>query len=138
MCPSIPAKKQERYPALLSEYLGFLREHQNLSEETICLRKNYVQAFLKAIPRAATPEGIRDLAASSLHDYAIKSLRTLNRASRKHVVSSLRSFFRFALIKGYIATDFSRIIPIIPAPKLQGVPQALPWEDVQKLLFIPA
>jgi site-specific recombinase XerD len=137
MCPSIPARKQEVYSALLNEYLGFLREHQNLSEATIDLRKRYVQAFLGATPIAATSEGIRDLTALSIHEYVLKALRSLKRASRKHVVSSLRSFCRFALIKGYIATDLSRVIPIIPEPKLQGVPQALPWDDVQKLLAAP-
>jgi site-specific recombinase XerD len=137
MCPSIPARKQEVHPALLNEYLSFLREHQNISEATISLRKNYVQAFLRAVPMAATSEGIRDLTALSICEYVLKALRSLKRASRKHIVSSLRSFCRFALIKGYIASDLSRVIPIIPAPKLQGVPQALPWDDVQKLLAAP-
>ena len=137
MCPSNPASEQEVHPRLLNEYLSFLREHQNLSEATIGLRKNYVRAFLRAVPMAATTEGIRDLTALSIHEYVIKALRSLKRASRKHVVSSLRSFCRFLFIKGYIASDLSRVIPIIPEPKLQGVPQALPWDDVQKLLAAP-
>ena len=137
MQSTIPTRKEQICSILLDEYSTFLREHQSLSEATVHVRKNYVKDFLSAISIASLPEGIRNLSAASIHRYVVNAIRPLNRASRKHLTSSVRSFCRFAFVKGHTETDLSRVIPVIATPKLQGVPKALPWGDVEKLLAAP-
>ena len=133
----ISIKKEQYCSLLLEEYLAFLKEYKNLSESTRHIYRNHVNAFLSAIFTASLSEGIRYLSAVSIHEYVVNTIRPMNRPGKKHLISSIRSFCRFAFIRDYTETDLSRVIPIIAIPKLQGVPKALPWSDVEKLLAAP-
>lgn len=122
---------------LLVEYLRFLRDYQHVSEATIGIRRNYVSPFLVALNGYGTPSKIGSISPSTIHDYIIKTAKTMNRSSRKHLTSSLRSFIRFIHIKGYIARNLVDAVPIIATRKLDRLPRTLSWENVQKLLKAP-
>ena len=61
----------------------------------------------------------------------------MTRASRKHLVSGLRSFLRFAHANGLIERPLVDAVPVILTRKFDRLPQTIPWEDVQKLLTTP-
>lgn len=124
------------YDKLLNEYLEFLQNHQGLAKATVHIRKIYVAPFLAAL-KITTPENARILSPSRIHDYVIKTAKPMNRASRKHLVSSLRSFLRFSHIKGFHKRNLVEAVPVITTPKLDRVPRAIPWESVQRLLRAP-
>lgn len=122
---------------LLQEYLTFLRDHLCITESTIRLRKNYVTSFLFALKMNRAPSKIHSLKAHTIHDYIVKTAKPFSRAKRKFLVASLRSFIRFAYLRGYLDHDLIEAVPVIRTYKLAALPQGISWESVKKLLAAP-
>ena len=122
---------------LLKEFLDFLRTQRALSEATIDIRAKYASRFLTELKIRKTEEGAEGISTSRIHDYVISTAKAMSRASRKHLVSSLRSFLRFAHIVGYTAKNLTDAVPVIHTHKLDRVPRSIPWDSVQKLLATP-
>jgi site-specific recombinase XerD len=122
---------------LISQYLEFLRDQQSLSDATIVIRRQVIQRFLNSIGRHATPSRLRHLGAKRIHDYVIQHAPELSRASRKHLTSSLRSFLRFAHVRGYLPRDLVDAVPVIATRRLAHLPRGLTWDEVQRLLKAP-
>lgn len=124
-------------PKLLVSYIDFLRRHQCVSEATVVIRIKFVRPFLNSIRKIALPSRLFRLSAKEIHDYIIKTAKPLHRASKKHLVSSIRSFLRFGHIQGYLKRDLVAAVPIIATRKLDRVPLGIPWKSVQQLLRMP-
>lgn len=122
---------------LLDEYLHFLKTHRGLAKATIIIRASYVAPFLAELNLRRTSEGLDGISASRTHDYVIRLARSMTRSSRKHLVSSLRSFLRFAHVRGYTKRSLVDAVPVIHTHKLDRIPRGIPWESVQKLLATP-
>ena len=122
---------------LLEEYLDFLRDQQGVSQATITIRRWMVRPFLQYIGRRATPSRLRRLGAKRIHDYIIRHSSGLTRASRKHLTSSLRSFLRFAHVRGYLPRDLVHAVPVLATWRLAHLPRGLSWEQVKRLLKAP-
>ena len=122
---------------LLKEYLEFLRNHQYSADATIVIRKKFVQPFLVSIGRIGRPSTLHLLTAKTIHEYIINTSATLHRASKKHLSSTVRSFLKFAFIKGYLKSDMVEAVPAIISRKLDRLPEVIPWESVEKLLSMP-
>lgn len=129
-------KKIHTDSELISEYLNFLRDYQCLSEATIVIRRNFVVPFLLKLEVDSSSQ-LSSLSAKNIHDYIIDTSPSLHRASKKHLSSSVRSFLRFAYIKGYLVRDLVEAVPVIITRKLEPLPESLLWEDIQKLLTMP-
>lgn len=137
--PNTPAQSQVSQDAseLLSKYLNFLRYTQEVAEATIVLRRLHVKPFLYDLEQRGKLSQLSDLAPATVHDYIIKTSQPLARASRKHLVSALRSFLRFAHIQGHIERNLIEAVPVVLTRKLDHLPRAIPWDSVQKLLAAP-
>jgi integrase/recombinase XerD len=122
---------------LLAQYLDFLRDQQGVSQATIAIRRLMVRRFLQFIGRRATPSQLRQLGAKRIHDYIIRHSSGLTRANRKHLTSSLRSFLRFAHVRGYLPRDLVDAVPVLATWRLAHLPRGLSWEQVQRLLKAP-
>ena len=122
---------------LLTEYTNFLRDQQCSSEATILIRKKFVEPFLNHLGSISQPSELFQLSTKIIHDYILATAHPLHRASKKHLTSSVRSFLRFAHIKGYLKKDLIEAVPVITTWKLSNVPKNIPWEDTKKLLTIP-
>jgi len=132
-----PKSKRQSQLKLLNKYLNFLREQQCLSESTINIRRIFVLRFLSKISKIATPSKLYRLSPVTIHDYIIESCQKLSRSGKKHLVSSLRSFLRFAHIYGYLKKSLVDVVPVITIRKLADVPRKISWDDVKKLLCVP-
>jgi len=121
---------------LLNEYLSFLRDYQCLTEATIVIRRNFVTAFLLKQGVNLSSQ-LHLLSAKTIHDHIIEVAPSLHRASKKHLTSSIRSFLRFAYIKGYLINNLVEVVPVITTRKLELLPESITWEDIQKLLTMP-
>jgi len=121
---------------LLNEYLNFLREYQCLSKATIVIRRNFVTPFLLKQGINLSSQ-LHSLSAKNIHDYIIKVASPLHRASKKHLTSSIRSFLRFAYIKGYLQNNLVEVVPVITTRKLDRLPDGISWENIQQLLTMP-
>ena len=122
---------------ILGQYLTFLKTTQGLADATLVLRRLHVKPFLLSLDTTGGITNLRELAPSTIHDYIIATSKPLTRASRKHLVSGLRSFLRFAHANGLIERSLVDAVPVILTRKFDRLPQTIPWEDVQKLLTIP-
>jgi integrase/recombinase XerD len=122
---------------LLKEYTEFLRHYQCLAEATIDIRKRFVSPFLLQHKEIGMPSTLHLLSAKTIHDYIIETAAPLHRASKKHLSSSMRSFLRFAYIKGYLKRDLVEAVPVILTRKLDRLPESISWESIQKLLTMP-
>ena len=122
---------------LLAQYLDFLRDEQGVSQATIVIRRLAVRRFLQFLGRRLTPSQLRQLSAKRIHDYIIRHSSGLTRASRKHLTSSLRSFLRFAHVRGYLPRDLVDAVPVLATWRLEHLPRGLSWEQVQLLLKAP-
>ena len=129
---------KKTYPenALINEYLDFLRDHQSSSEATVVIRRLFVIPFLLKLG-AEKPSDIRSLTVKFIHDYIIKTAPPLNRASKKHLTSSIRSFLRFAFIKGYLVHNLVEVVPLLIIRKLEHLPKGISWGSIQTLLNVP-
>jgi site-specific recombinase XerD len=96
-----------------------------------------VRRFLQFLGRRLTPSQLRQLSAKRIHDYIIRHSSGLTRASRKHLTSSLRSFLRFAHVRGYLPHDLVDAVPVLATWRLAHLPRGLSWEQVQSLLKAP-
>lgn len=120
---------------LLSEYVSFIRDCRGLAPSTVSIRQQYVLVFLiTGLNHQCTVSEIEDLHPSIVHDHVIARGKSLSRAGRKQLVSSLRSFLRFLHIKGYSKRNLISAVPVIPIAKLDRLPRGISWEEVQKLL----
>jgi integrase/recombinase XerD len=97
----------------------------------------HVAPFLRSLEKTGVLSDLRGLAPNTVHDYIIATSKPLTRASRKHLVSGLRSFLRFAHVNGLLERSLVEAVPIILTRKLERLPQTISWEAVQKLLAIP-
>lgn len=121
---------------LLNEYLNFLRDYQCLSEATIVIRRNVVTPFLLKQGIDLSSQ-LHLLSSKHIHDYIIEVAPPLHRASKKHLTSSIRSFLRFAYIKGYLQNNLVEVVPVITTRKLDRLPESMSWENIQQLLTMP-
>jgi site-specific recombinase XerD len=121
----------------LGLYLKFLKDSQGLADATLVLRRLHVAPFLRSLEQNGTLADLHGLLASTVHDYIIKTSKPLTRASRKHLVSALRSFLRFAHVKGLLARSLVDAVPVLLTRKLDRLPRTISWEEVQKLLAAP-
>ncbi len=134
-------KHQRRSPPvrskLLTEYLSFIKTHHGLSERTLSIRTNDLSVFLKEFKNNASPSKIARISPSKIHDYIVKKAKTISYSMRKSMSSSLRSFLRFAYMKGYVLKDLSCAVPVIVTRRLASIPRGIAFKDAKKLLKCP-
>jgi integrase/recombinase XerD len=132
-----PSSHSKTVDELLGSYLRFLKTTQGLADATLVLRRLHVKPFLVSLENSGVLADLRRLAPSTVHDYIIAISKPLTRASRKHLVSGLRSFLRFAHVNGFLERSLVDAVPVILTRKLDRLPQTIPWEAVERLLSMP-
>lgn len=119
---------------VLREYSSYLHEDRGLAPATIENYAGYVRHFLVGITGETKPR-LASLHAGQIADYIRRNApkeRTF--ASAKHVVTALRSFFRFARYRDYIHADLAAAVPSVAGWSMASIPRAMPANSVQVLL----
>jgi integrase/recombinase XerD len=129
--PSAPSKPPR--PALLDEYVRFLADHRGLGP-SVSRHEHHVAAFLKSLKSPVTLSAIRRLEAAHVFRFIRSRSQALGPAERKAMCAAVRAFMRFLHLRGYLARDLAPAVPVIPTFKLDRLPKAIPWEDVEKIL----
>lgn len=131
---AVAADEVSGIEATLAEYAGWLREERGLAPSTIENYAGYIRRFLTSICVADEPR-LADISASQVTDYIRRNAprdRTFSQA--KNIVTSLRSFFRFARYRDYIQTDLAAVVPSVAGWSMASVPRAMPADCVRRLL----
>lgn len=119
---------------ILQEYTGWLREERGLAPSTIENYAGYVMRFLTSLYGADEPHLV-EISASQVTDYIRRNApRDQTFSQAKNIVTSLRSFFRFARFRDYIQTDLAAVVPSVAGWSMASIPRAMPADDVRRLL----
>ncbi len=128
-----PAKASEIDQVLL-EYRSYLREERGLAPTTIENYAGVIRRFLISISGARELQLVA-IGATDVVDY-IRRYAPQNRtfAAAKDIVTSLRSFFRFARYRDYIQVDLAAAVPSVAGWSMASIPRAMPPDCVRRLL----
>ncbi len=122
---------------LIKEYVNFLRDHQGLCKESIVIRKLHNQRFLDGIGQYSNLSKFRTISPPIIHKYIIKTIHNGSRSNRQQVISSIRSFLRFAYLRGFLKTNLVESVPVIRTARLAALPRGYSWKSVKALLRAP-
>jgi site-specific recombinase XerD len=132
-----PRRTIEAVPAaretLLEKYRCYLREERDLAYGSVRNMMPFVDRFLAQ----KYPRDHFDFAALKVSDitsFVRKQATELGSVQAKHMVSSLRAFFRYLRHRGEIDTDLAGCVPCVPAYSFSTIPKFLPTGTVEKIL----
>jgi site-specific recombinase XerD len=130
-CP--PAVADSARSKIASEFHRYLLQEIGRSPATA---KNYVpfiDQFLRERFQNRTPV-LASLRASDVTRFVIRRAHQLSPVRAGIMVTALRSFFRYLLRRGSIATDLAGCVPAVPNWSLSTLPRFLPIAEVERLL----
>lgn len=119
---------------ILLEYRTWLHEDRGLTPATIGNYNGNVKHFLMAVSDRFQLR-LTSLRSGQIAEY-IRRIAPKGRtfAAAKHIVTALRSFFRFAQYRGYILIDLAGTVPSVAGWSMASIPRAMPAEQVKLLL----
>ena len=118
---------------LLEKYRRYLREERGLAEASLRNMLIFVDRFLvEKYPRDHVDFGA--LAVGDITTFVRRQATELGSIQAKHLVSALRSFFRYLRHCGEIDTDLAGCVPRVPDYSFSAVPKFLPAGSVAKIL----
>jgi site-specific recombinase XerD len=130
----IPAKPATPYDQMMLEFTDFMQKERGLAPATIELRCFTVRAFLDRLCC-----GERSLSTITVADVDSVLAQKVNeehyaRVTVQTCASSLRSFFRYAEMRGWCAAGIAASLMAPRAFQHESLPAGPTWEDVQKIL----
>jgi site-specific recombinase XerD len=122
---------------LEDDFVRYLVEERGLSRSTGERRVPLIRSFLLA-HFGAGPLSLGALQPADVTRFFLRYTRSKSRLGRprhpKSMVSALRSFFRFLLVRGDITLDLAAAVPRVATWRDSGLPKSLPPEQVRQLL----
>jgi site-specific recombinase XerD len=118
---------------LLEKYRRYLREERGLSDASLRNMLMFVDRFLVE----KYPGDRFNFAALKVGDittFVRRQATDLSSVQAKHLVTALRSFFRYLRHCGEIDTDLAGGVPCVPDYSFSAVPKFLPAGSVEKIL----
>ncbi|HEY7617962.1 MAG TPA: site-specific integrase, partial [Terriglobales bacterium] len=129
----LPTVTDSARSKIASEFHRYLLQEIGRSPSTA---KNYVpfiDQFLVERFQNRTPV-LASLRASDVTGFVIRHAHQLSPVRAGIMVTALRSFFRYLLHRGAIATNLAGCVPAVPNWSLSSLPRFLPAGAVEKLL----
>jgi site-specific recombinase XerD len=118
---------------IVRDFEAFLRSERGLSTTTVVSYLLVVRRFLhERFGRRALR--LEQLRAQDLHRFVVGEIQRVSRTHGKTVITALRSFMRFLLLRGAIQADLARTLPGVATWRLSHLPRSLPPEQVERLL----
>ena len=130
-----PASRLSMTPAIVKEYLQFLRDHKGTGVRTAEQHRRHIESLLEALG-TRTAKGLRHLDGAELQRFIIERASGLSRAGRKSLCAAIRSFLRFLYLRGYTAVDLVSAVPVIPSFKLDRLPTAISTDAIEQILAV--
>lgn len=120
---------------LLNKYLKYLKIEKNSPKTTIASYSNDISQLIRFLESEYNIQDINDITKHHVRAFiASLSVRKLKRSSIQRKITSIKSFFRYALKRGYIQKDVtSRVV----SPKSEKrVPKFIPAQELNKALNV--
>jgi site-specific recombinase XerD len=127
-------QEQDIYQPVLDAYINWMRHHQHASDGTLGVRVHSIKRFLQWLGPEATPADISKLTADRVEEFFLSYAKEMGRAARRSMQSTLRTFLRFCLQKGYIDRPLDMAVPTLRTYKLATLPAGLNETEAQQIL----
>jgi site-specific recombinase XerD len=118
---------------LADRYRAFLKIERGLDRATIYNYSRHIDRFL-AEHFGTERVDLRTLGTTHITAFIRRHVPRGGRGLAAQVVTGLRSFFRFARLRGLIASNLAEAVPAIPSWEMSGPPKYIPTEAVQRVL----
>ena len=115
------------------QYEKYLRIERGLTTATVLNYRPVVHRFL-VHQYGDGPLHLEQLKASDISTYLLEHAHSQSGARTQHMVTALRSFFRFLLRAAMIQVDLAACVPAVANWRLSSVPKYLSEEQIQRLL----
>lgn len=129
-----PSPQSEIFAPLLAAYLEWMQQHQHAAAGTRELRAQYLTVFLRTLGSAATPQGMAKLSTEGVEAFYLNYAQESGKAARRSMQSTLRTFFRFCLYRGYVREPLDLAVPTLRTYKLASVPRGLTEVQARQVL----
>jgi len=117
--------------ALIHAYIDAVQTADN-SEATKKLRYNHIRKFYYFLSSCELP-GIQGISPQIISLY-VESLQGTSPVYVKHLLGTLRNYFRFAYKSGGVEQDWSQSVPSVISPKNISVPALWSQEEIECIL----
>lgn len=119
--------------AALRPYQQYLRQERSLSEATVINYTPVARSFLsERFPKGALH--LQRITAADITAFVQRQAILVTSKRAQLVVTALRSFLRYLLLRGLVAIDLATCVPTIATWSLSKVPRFLAAEQIQKIL----
>ena len=118
---------------LADRYRAFLKEERGLDRATIYNYSRHIDRFLTE-HFGSRPVELHALGTSQIAAFIRRHAPRGGRGLAAQMLTGLRSFFRFAKLRGLTASDLAAAVPAVPSWEMSGPPKHLPAEAVQRVL----
>ncbi|ALC16220.1 site-specific recombinase XerD [Desulfuromonas soudanensis] len=129
-----PLPQSEIFAPLLDAYLEWMQHYQHAAAGTCELRAQYLTVFLRYLGPQATLQGLAKLSPESIEAFFLAYAQKVGKAARRSMQSTLRTFFRFCLHRGYVREPLDLAVPTLRAYKLASVPRGLTEAQARQVL----
>jgi site-specific recombinase XerD len=130
--PSQPPKT--RVDSETSRYEGYLRKVRGLAKSTVDAHAYYARGLLEFIGYERNASALANLTLKRIEGFVAVQAKTNHRRSLQAVVGYLRGFLRFEHAQGTLARPLHAALALPKIYRLEQLPKALPWPQVQALL----
>lgn len=129
------SRAERRDAAFVAGLDGYLRDLRGLTpksrEEILRAARRTLAWYYGAKPRHPLARfSAKDVLAYAEHAARLAACDRTRSAAMSH----LRDFLRYLRWSGVCRTDLSRVVPRVPMWSMARIPDALPWEDVRRLI----
>ncbi len=121
-------------PSLIDEYVEFLLHHRGLASRTVQHLRRHVEPFLCELGALNDAEALQRTTPGEIRRFIVERVESLPRTEKSAVCWSVRSFLRFASMRGYVRAELVEAVPIIRVYKLASLPRGISPEEVQRVL----
>jgi site-specific recombinase XerD len=111
----------------------YLREERALSQATLTNYVPFIRQFL-ADRFGDRPVRLAALRANDIIDFVRRCAPQLHRKRAKLLTTGLRSFLRYARLRGQIRTDLVAAVPTVANWSMPAIPRAIGSDQVRRLL----
>jgi site-specific recombinase XerD len=115
------------------DFQHYLLHQRGLAPTTVRYYLDTVRRFLGA-RFGGEPFSLEALCPQDVTTFMLQQARRYSPAHAKLIATALRSFCRFLLQRGAIATDLAKAVPTVANWRLSALPKCMKAEDVEHLL----
>jgi site-specific recombinase XerD len=114
-------------------FAQYLSHERGLSPDTLTNYIPLVRCFLSDCFKTGTIR-FEKLCPKDITTFILRYAQTVKRSTAKLMVTSLRSFFRYLLLRGQIDTDLAALVPTVSNWRLTGLPKSLEPQQIERFL----